>query len=282
MGTSKRGTITLHDDWIDNPSPRRRFMDLGELHAYRELIAFLALRDLTVRYKQAAFGVAWAVVQPLVGALILTIVFRLVVRVDSGGIPYLLFAFLSYAVWTYFANGLSAATESLVGNAGLVTKVYFPRLAAPLAAVLPGLLDMMVALVATAGLMAALRVGPTVALVSLPLWIMAVCLVALGLGLIFATLNVRYRDAHHGYGLLVQVLFFASPVAYPSSLIDPGWRLLYYLNPMAGVLDGFRWSVLGAPAPPLAALISLLTGVVVLLVGLRYFASAERRFADVI
>jgi len=269
--------------WIDNP-PRRvqRFLDPSELLAYRELIAFLALRDLTVRYKQAVFGVAWAVVQPLAGALILTVVFRLVARVPSDGIPYLVFAFLSFAAWSYFSNSLSAATDSLVGNAGLVTKVYFPRLVAPLAAVLPGLVDLSVALIATGALMAVLGVTPGLALLTLPLWIVLSCLVALGIGLIFATLNVKYRDAHHAYGLLVQVLFFASPVAYPSTLIEGPWRYLYYLNPMAGVLDGFRWSVLAGPGCPPEALLSLLTGGLLLASGLRYFASAERRFADVI
>ncbi len=260
----------------------RRFLDAAELWKYRELILFLALRDLKVRYKQAVFGVAWAVVQPLAGALVLTLVFRGLTNVPSDGIPYVAFAFLGFAIWSYFSTSLNAATQSLVGNANLVTRVYFPRLAAPLAAVLPGFVDLAIALAATGCLMIALGITPGLALLTLPLWVVLLYVVAFGVGLIFSTLNVQYRDARHAYGLIVQLLFFASPVGYPTSLVEGAWRYVYYLNPMVAMLDGFRWSLLGGPAPAPAALLSLLIALLLLATGLRYFSAAERRFADVI
>lgn len=269
--------------WVENsPLRKRRFLNLPELVAHRELIVFLAVRDLKVRYKQAAFGLVWAVVQPLSGALVITLVFRKLARVPSDGIPYFAFAFLGFAVWSYFTSSLSAVTQSLVSNSGLVTKIYFPRLVAPLAAALPGLVDMAVAFVAVAVVMVALGIIPGLALLTLPIWIAALCLVVLGLGLIFATLNVLYRDALYAYGLIVQLLFFGSPLVYPSTLIEGGWRYLYHLNPMVAVLDGFRWSVLGGHPPAPQAILSLLSGLLILAVGLRFFSATERRFADVI
>lgn len=269
--------------WVQNPPRRTRlFLNLPELVAHRELILFLAQRDLKVRYKQAAFGLAWAVVQPLAGALVITVVFRKLARVPSDGIPYFIYAFLGFAIWSYFTSSLSAVTQSLVSNAGLVTKIYFPRLVAPLAAALPGLVDMAVAFGAVAVLMVILGIGPGLAVFTLPIWVAALFLVVLGLGLLFATLNVLYRDALYAYGLIVQLLFFGSPLAYPSTLIQGGWSYLYHLNPMVAVLDGFRWSVLGGHPPGRQALLSLLSGALILAAGLRYFTSTERRFADVI
>ncbi len=269
--------------WTENrPRTGLRLLDLPELWEFRELIGFLALRDLKVRYKQAAFGIAWAVLQPVAGMAILTIVFRQLADVPSDGIPYPAFALLGYAIWTYFSSSLNAVTDSFVGNAALVSKIYFPRLGAPIAAVLPGLVDLGVALVVVAGFMVVYGIVPTAAIVTLPLWIVAVVAVALGAGLPLATLNVRYRDAHHGFALLTQLWFFASPVAYPSSLVHGTWRYLYYLNPVAGILDGFRWSMLAGPRPPAVAALSLATTALLLPIGLRYFLSSERRFADII
>ncbi|MBA3368992.1 MAG: ABC transporter permease [Geodermatophilaceae bacterium] len=269
--------------WIENPRTRKgRFLNLPELVAYRELIVFLAVRDLKVRYKQPAFGLTWAVLQPLVGAAVITFVFRKLAGVPSDGIPYFAYAFLGFVIWSYFTSSLSAVTESLVGNAGLVTKIYFPRLVAPLAAALPGLVDMSVAFVGVAVVMVVLGIAPGLALLTLPIWVAALCLVVLGLGLIFATVNVLYRDALYAYGLIVQLLFFASPLAYPSTLITGGWRYLYHLNPMVAVFDGFRWSVLGGHPPAPQAIISLLSGLLILAAGLRFFTATEPRFADVI
>lgn len=269
--------------WIENRSTEgARSLQLDELWRYRELVLFLALRDVKVRYKQAAFGVGWAVLQPLAGVAVFTVVFRLLADVPSDGVPYPAFAFLGYSVWTYFSSTLNSARASLVSNAALVTKVYFPRLAAPLATLLPGLVDLAVALVIVAGFMIFYGIVPGLSIFTLPLWILAVTVTALGTGLLGATLNVKYRDAHHVFGLLTQLWLFASPVAYPSSLVQGEWRYLYYLNPMVAVIDGFRWSMFGAPAPGLPALVSGATCAGLLVVGLRYFRSAERRFADVI
>lgn len=269
--------------WVENrPTAGVRALDLSELWAYRELVGFLALRDLKARYKQAVFGLAWAVAQPIVGAVVFTVVFDRLANVPSEGIPYIVFALLGSTVWSYFSNSLNRATSSLVGNASLVTKVYFPRLAAPLAALLPGLVDLLVGFVLVAIAMVLTGVTPDAALLALPLCVIAVMVVALGAGLMLATLNVRYRDVTSVLGVAIQLWLFASPVAYPSSLVEGTWRWVYAANPMTGVLDAFRWSLLDGPAPGADLLVSAATGLALVVAGVRYFQSAERRFADII
>jgi ABC-type polysaccharide/polyol phosphate export permease len=269
--------------WAENrPSDGRRSFDLAELWSYRELVAFLALRDVKARYKQALFGVSWAVIQPLLGAALFTFVFQRVAGISGDGVPYPLFALLGLTVWTYFTASLTSATNSLVSNASLVTKVYFPRLLAPLASLGPGLVGLAIGLVLVGAAMAYYGVAPSLKLLVLPLCVLAVMVVALGAGLLLATLNVRYRDVSQIFGLLTQLWLFASPVAYPTTLVPERWQWVYALNPMTGVLDGFRWAVLDAPAPGPHALISAGCALVLLLVGLRYFQRAERQFADVI
>jgi lipopolysaccharide transport system permease protein len=273
----------LSGGWTENrASQGLRWPDLLELWKYRELAGFLALRDLKVRYKQALLGAGWAVFQPLAGMVVLTLVFRRFANVPSAGLPYPIFALVGLAVWTYAASSVTRATQSLVNNSPLVTKVYFPRLLAPVASVLPGLVDLLLSLLVLAVLMPVYEVAPTWALVTLPLWLVAAVAVVLGMGVLLGTLNVRYRDVNHGISLLVQLWLFVTPVAYPSSLVDPSWRAIYFLNPMAGVVEGFRWSVVGAPWPGPYVFISLSTILALLLVGLLYFEQAERRFADVI
>lgn len=271
------------DVWVENrPTAGRRALDWRELWRYRELVGFLAARDIKVRYKQAAFGMLWAVLQPLSGLVVFSIVFGKLAKVPSEGVPYPLFAFAGMMVWTLFSGGVDTATTSLVSNSALVTKVYFPRVAAPLASVLPRLVDFVVAL----GLFAVLLVVqghlPGWHVIALPLVVVWAVLLAFGVGLGLATLQVRYRDAHHGLTLLMQLWLYASPVAYPSSLVPHRWLWLYALNPMVGVLDTARWSVLGTPAPGLPALLSLAVGAAVLGVGVSVFARNERRFADII
>ncbi len=269
--------------WVENrPSPRLRSVDLRELWAYRELAGFLALRDLRVRYKQAAFGVAWAIFQPLAGVVVFTIVFRRLASVASDGIPYPVFAFVGLTVWAYASSSVTKATQSLVSNAALVTKVYFPRVVVPLAAVLPGLLDFAVALPVLGILWAVYGVTPTWALLTLPLWVTAVVVVAFAVGLLLSALNVRYRDVSQAITLFIQLWLFLSPVAYPSSSVPAGWRPLYALNPMSGVIDGFRWALVGGPAPGPWLLLSGLVTVVLLATGVVYFQRTERQFADVI
>jgi ABC-type polysaccharide/polyol phosphate export permease len=216
-------------------------------------VLFLAVRDLQVRYKQAAFGILWAVLQPLAGAAVFLVVFGRLADISSDGLPYLLFAFLGYAAWTYFATSLAAANASLVSNSALVTKVYFPRLAAPLSSVLPGLVDLAVALVVTAVLMLLYGVAPGWQLVTLPLWLACLTLLAFAVGMLLATLNVKYRDAHFAVGLLTQLWLFASPFAYPTSLVPERWQLLYHLNPWprcSKVCAGRCWTDRHPRPPP--------------------------------
>lgn len=270
-------------EWIENrPTHGLRWPDLRELWKYRELAGFLALRDLKVRYKQATFGAAWAVLQPLAGVVVFTIVFRRFAKVPSGGIPYPVFALVGLAVWSYASTSVTKATQSLVNNSTLVTKVYFPRLLAPVAAVIPGVLDFFFSLVILAVLLPVYHVSPTWAIATLPLWLLAMIATVLGIGLWLGTLNVSYRDINQAIALLVQLWMFVSPVAYPSTLVPSGWRALYFANPMAGVVEGFRWALVGSRWPGSYVFISLSSAILLLVGGIAYFERTERRFADVI
>jgi lipopolysaccharide transport system permease protein len=269
--------------WTENrPTAGLRAVRLGELWEYRELVYFLALRDVKARYKQALFGLAWAVLQPVAGVAVFTFVFRGLADVQSDGLPYPLFALVGFLAWTYFASTLATATSSLVDNAALVTKVYFPRLAAPVSGLLPGLVNLLPGAFVAIALMAYYGVAPGPEIAALPLCLLGLVASALGAGLLLATLNVRYRDVGNVIGTLTQLWLFASPVAYSSSEVGGAWRWLYAANPMAGVIDALRWSVLGGPAPGPEILVSAATCSLLLAGGLFYFASAERRFADVI
>lgn len=269
--------------WIESrPTRGRRALRFGELWRYRELVTFLAVRDVKVRYKQAVFGGVWAIVQPLAGAAIFTVVFGQVADLPSDGIPYLVFTFAGFALWTYLSTSVNTARASLISNSSLITKVYFPRLAAPLASVLPALIDLGVALVVLAVLAYAAGVAPGIAVLTAPLFLVGTVVVAFGTGTLLAALTVQYRDLQQVFTVLVQLWLFASPVAYSSSLIHDRWRWAYALNPMAGVLDGWRWSVLGGPPPGWELLVSAAVAGVLLVTGLLVFQRNERRFADVI
>jgi lipopolysaccharide transport system permease protein len=269
--------------WVENrPRSGLLRLDLGELWAYRELAAFLALRDIKVRYKQAMLGIGWAVFQPLAGVVVFTIVFQRLAHVESDGLPYPVFAYVGLIVWTYTSSAVTKATQSLVSNANLVTKVYFPRLVIPLAAVFPGLLDLAVSLPVLVILCAVYDVSPGLALLTLPLWIAGVMIVAFAVGLLLSALNVRYRDVNQAITLLVSLWLFLSPVAYPVSAVPAAWLPLYAVNPMSAVIEGFRWCLLGGPAPGPWALISAVVTIVLLATALIYFQKTERRFADVI
>jgi lipopolysaccharide transport system permease protein len=235
-----------------------------------------------VRYKQTAFGVAWVVIQPLVAVLIFSLVFGRVARLSSGDIPYPVFIYSGLVLWTYFSGTLDSVAQSLVQNRDLVTKTYFPALIAPLALVLPGLVDLLVSLVVVAVVMGAYGVAPGAAVLLLPLWIALCVLHVLAAGMWLAALNVQYRDVRHTLSFLIQIWLFASPVVYTSGLVDGRWRYVYALNPMVGVIDGFRWSLIDSSAPSADAFVSLAAGLALLAGGLLYFARAERRFADLI
>lgn len=280
--TSRDGSLAT--GWVENRPSTRWFprLDFRELWAYRELVYALARRDIKLRYRQTAFGVAWALLQPLGAAAIFAVVFGRLVNVPSDGLPYPVFVYAGLAVWTYVSGAVDAASRSLVDRADLVTKVYFPRLLAPLAAVLPGLLDLGISLLLLGVLMGAHDIVPDAAAVLLPIWVGAAVLVAFAVGLWLSALNVEFRDVRHALGFLIQVWLFASPVVYPSSLIDGWTAYLFAVNPLVGVLEGFRWSAVGGPAPGPEATVSLAAGAVLLAGGLVHFRRAERRFADVI
>jgi lipopolysaccharide transport system permease protein len=268
--------------WIENRPSTGGFPSLrvAEAWRYRELAASLALRDVQLRYKQTVFGVAWAVLQPLLAALIFTLVFDRWAGLPSDGIDYPVFVLAGLSVWFYFSTSVEAAALSLVENQELVTKVYFPRLLAPFAAVLPGLIDLFVSLVIVGVFCVIYGVAPSLALLTLPLWIAAAVLVAFGVGVLLSALNVLYRDVRYTLVFLIQLWLFASPVVFPASIVPDNWQAVFFINPMAGVIEGFRWSLLDGPAPPPAALISAAVTIVLLIGGIGYFQHVERRLAD--
>ena len=258
-------------------------LNLRELADAHELLYFLVLRSLKLRYKQTALGSAWAVLQPLLTMAVFSVVFGRLARLDSEGLPYPVFAFLALVPWTYFANALTQASNSLVEQQQLLTKVYFPRLLLPLAAVIAGLVDLAIAFVMLVVLLAWYGIAPSVRLLAAPAFVLLAAASALAPGLWLAALNVRYRDVRYVIPFLVQIWLFVTPVAYSSTLVPERWRPLYGLNPMAGVVDGFRWMVApnaAAPAPTLGA--SIVAVAVLLTTGLYFFRRMERSFADVV
>jgi lipopolysaccharide transport system permease protein len=270
--------------WTENAPSRGWFprIDLPELWSSRELVLILALRNIKIRYKQTLLGVAWAVLQPLAGVAIFTIVLGRLANIPSEGIPYPVFVFAGLALWMYFSNAASAAAESLVQYRDLVTKVYFPRLLAPLAAILPGLIDLGISLLAVGVFMVVFGVVPSAAIAFVPFWILAAVLITFGVALWLSALNARYRDVRNALSFLLQIWLFATPVVYPSSLVHGGWHFLLAMNPIAGLVEVFRWSLIGAPAPGAWVLVSFAVGLLILLSGLIYFARVQRRFADFI
>lgn len=255
---------------------------LRELWASRELLLFLAWRDVAVRYKQTALGVSWAILQPVLAAAVMTLVFGVLARVPSGPVPYPVFAFCGYLPWQLFAAAFNGAANSLVSNERIMTKVYFPRLILPIAAALAALVDFLFALPVLVVLMAWYGLSPTFAIVLLPLLALLALIVALAAGIPLAALNIRYRDVRHALPFLTQIWMFATPIVYPASLIPSRWRPWLGLNPVAGVVEGFRWSLIGRGDPPLLLLaISIGVATLVLAAGVVYFVNAERSFADV-
>lgn len=258
-------------------------IDLRELWRYRELLFFLVWRDISVRYKQTIFGSAWAIIQPLATMVVFSIFFGNLAKVPSDGVPYPLFSYTALVPWGFFAAGLQAASNSLVGSANLISKVYFPRLLIPSAAVVAGLVDFAIAFVVLLLLMLVYGYVPNINIVWLPLLIGLALCTALGVGLWLSALNVQFRDVRYVIPFLVQFWLFATPVAYPSSLIAEPWRTLYAINPMVGVVEGFRWALLGSEPPPIAMmLVSSLVVLIVLVSGAFYFRRMESRFADLV
>jgi lipopolysaccharide transport system permease protein len=274
---------------VIEPARRLGSLRAAELWEYRELLQFLIWRDIKIRYKQTVLGAAWAILQPLLAAAVFTLFFGRIARIASDGVPYAAFSFAGMVLWTFFAQGLSLASNSLVGSSHLITKVYFPRLMVPVASVTAGLLDLAIALAVLLVIILASGLGVSPRLLAVPIPAALALITAIGAGLWLSALNVKYRDVRFVVPFLIQMLLFVSPVIYPASTVVPrleaaglpGW--LYGLNPMAGAVEAFRWATVGVDTHPwplvatgaLAALVLLLTGAV-------YFRSVERFFADVV
>ncbi len=258
-------------------------LELRELWDYRELIYFLAWRDVKVRYKQTVLGAAWAIVQPFTTMVVFSIFFGRLAHLPSEGVPYPIFAYSALVPWTFFATALAQATNSLIAHERVIAKVYFPRLVLPVASLLAGLPDLLIAFSVLVVLMLAYGVTPTVAVVTTPLFALLAMATALAVGLWLSALNVQYRDVRYALPFLIQFWLFATPIAYPSTLLPEPWRDLYGLNPMAGVVEGFRWALLGTAETSLwMLLLSMAATTVLLLGGIYYFRRVEKSFADVV
>ena len=256
---------------------------LRALWRSRELLYFLIWRDVKVRYKQTLLGAAWAILQPLLTMVVFSIFFGKLARMPSDGVPYPLFAYVALVPWTFFANGLILSSGSLVSNQTLLRKVYFPRLVIPISAVASGLIDFGIAFVVLLGLAARYGVTPTSHMLWLPALVLLALVTALGVGLWFSALNVLYRDIQYVVPFLVQVWLYATPIVYPSSLVPERWRTLYALNPMVGVVEGFRWALLGTgtgPGPMI--LVSAAAALALMIGGLFFFRRMEKSFSDVV
>jgi homopolymeric O-antigen transport system permease protein len=265
------------------PLTRWWMIPAAEIWQARELVYFFVWRDIKIRYKQTAIGAAWAVLQPLLAMLVFTLFFGKLAHIPSEGLPYQAFVYAGLLPWMYFAASLQNATNTIVENQRVITKVYFPRLVLPISAVLSGLVDFGISFLIFVGMMIYYRIQPTIQLLWFPAFLLLAILTALGAGLWLSALNAIYRDVRYVLPFLVQLWLFASPVIYPPSLVPTKWRWLMGLNPMAGVIEGFRWSLSGAAdAPARLILISLAITLVILLSGLAYFQKMETVISDVV
>jgi lipopolysaccharide transport system permease protein len=275
----------INKDLIVHIKPTSNWTSLkvGELWRYRELLYFFVWRDLKVRYKQTILGASWAILQPFLTMVVFSIFFGRLANVPSEDLPYPVFAYSALVPWTFFANGLTQASNSIIANAGMVKKIYFPRLTLPVATVLAGLVDFTLAFGVLLGMMFFYRIIPTINIIWLPLLLLLALVTSLGASMWFAALNVRFRDVRYIVPFLVQFWLFLTPIAYPSSLVPEQWQLIYSLNPMVGVVEGFRWALLGTDTSPgPIILVSALVAVIMFIAGLIYFRRMERSFADIV
>jgi lipopolysaccharide transport system permease protein len=259
-------------------------LNLRDLWVYRELIYFMTWRDLKVRYKQTLLGASWAILRPFLTMVVFSIFFGDLAQVPSDGVPYPIFSFAALVPWGLFSDAVSVAGRSLVQNRHMITKIYFPRVILPLSSILAGVVDFLIAFVILGGMMVYYKIPPTVHVWTLPLFLLLALITSTGVGLWLAALNVQYRDVNYMTPFLTQFWLFVTPIAYPASMVPAKWQLIYSLNPMAGVVEGFRWALLGtdqgAPGPMLA--VSSLVAVVLLVSGMVYFRRMERNFADMV
>jgi lipopolysaccharide transport system permease protein len=265
--------------------PPRGWFSLGlyDLWEYRELLYFLVWRDLKVRYKQTIIGVGWAVIQPLITMIAFTVVFSRLAKIPSDGLPYPIFAYCGLLAWTYFATSLNRSILSVTSDAHLISKIYFPRLILPLSGTISGLVDFAISLLLLFGMMAWYGIGVTWTVITLPFFLVIALLTALSVGLWLSALNVHYRDVAYAIPFLIQIWMFLSPVAYPINMIPEKYRLIYGLNPLVGVIEGFRWALLGNEAPDFSVIaVSGLAVATLLAGGLVFFRRMEQTFADVV
>lgn len=260
-----------------------QLVDFKELKEYRDLLYFMVTRDIKVRYKQTVLGGLWAVIQPFFMMVVFTLFFGNLARVPSDGVPYTIFSYSALVAWTYFATAISASGNSLIQESSLISKVYFPRMITPLAPIFAGLLDFGIAFIVLIGMMLFYHVYPNIWILFLPVLVVLMMLVATGVGMFLAALNAKYRDIRYTITFLVQLWMFASPVVYPASMLPEKYRLIYSINPMAGIIEGFRSALLGTTEFPIGMLlVSAVSSIVLFLAGAFYFKQTERYFADVI
>ena len=277
---SKTSNVTLT---VIKPKKGWQMLNLKELIEYRELLFFLAWRDIKIRYKQTVLGVAWAIIQPFFTMVVFSLFFGRLAKMPSDGIPYPIFSYAALVPWTFFAHGLNQASNSLVGSANLIKKVYFPRLAIPIATVLSGVVDFVLSFILLIGMMLYFGFFPTHNVFWLPLFLLLALTTSLGVSLWLSALNVEFRDVRYTIPFLTQFWLFSTPIAYPSNLLSEPWKTIYGINPMVGVVDGFRWALLGTNTPPgQAIVVSTLAALLLLVSGAFYFRRMEKNFADVI
>ena len=265
------------------PKKGWQVIDFKELKQYRDLFYFLVVRDIKVKYKQTVLGGLWAIIQPFFAMVVFTLFFGKLAKMPSDGIPYPIFNYTAMVAWTYFATSIGSSGGSLIANTNLISKVYFPRLIIPLSSVLAGLLDFSIAFVVLIGMMFYFHIYPTIMILLVPFLVMLMMLTASGVGMALAALNAKYRDIRYTIPFLIQLWMFASPIVYPASLVPGKYRLLYALNPMVGIIEGFRSALLGTVAFPIQMiLVSMAVSIILFTFGLFYFKQMERYFADII
>lgn len=283
MDQSAINTRSKEEVLILKPTRGWGRLNLGELWKYRELTYFLTWRDLKVRYKQTVLGASWAILQPFLSMVVFSVFFGSLLNVPSEGVPYPVFSYTALLPWGVFAKALNDAGRSLVTNRSMITKIYFPRMVIPVASVISGLVDFAIAFVVLLGMMWYFHIPPTVNIWTLPLFLLLALLTALGIGLWLSALNVLYRDIGYIIPFLTQLWFYLTPIVYPASQVPEHWRNIYALNPMVGVVEGFRWALLDtATAPGPMVVVSSIVALLMLLSGMFYFRRMERTFADMV
>lgn len=265
---------------IIKPSKGWMPINLHELWEFRDLLYFFTWRDIKVRYKQTVLGFAWALIQPFFAMIVFTIFFGNLAKIPSDGIPYPIFSYAALLPWTLFSEGIIRSTNSMVANSNIIQKVYFPRLALPISSILSPLVDFIIAFTILIGMMFFYGIMPTINVILLPFFIIMAVITALGIGLWTSALNIKFRDVQYVIPFMIQLLLFASPVVYPVSMIPGPYQIIYGLNPMAGVIEGFRWAILGTAAPGSVILVSAIISIALLISGAFFFRRTEKTFAD--